>query len=337
MQFELEEIPQDAGVQNKPVVNASESAQNSPLTKIEQSRGDLVRIKVDLAELPSQGVCYPERATIHRVEYLWTEIRNLSEMIKDIDNEEEMIVDKPALYECMMEGIYVEGFDKYDLTLSDLLFIFILRKMGTFGNQEIVITVQCPHCGQYNILGYKLNDFEFEDLMFDRTQLPLFTEIKGLECQFMPLTFRRFKQLYEDGVENDPRAWIAYQCINRDPREVYELCKDLPYIGGGDVLDQIDEYLSHGLMDVEATCLLYEQEPIPEEEREAINERGVYLYAPNQTTRPKLDENGQAIKCNGRFNFALDGGRVLYLPFRKARTSVKSRIGFGVALKTGHF
>jgi hypothetical protein len=239
----------------------------------------------DVTKLPSQGKAYPPGVSVRYRPFIFGEVYQISES---------KFTTREA-YDYILTGVEVEGMDKLDLTLADVMYIGLLRKISTMGSSEIIAKYHCTKCGRPSSIVFKTTDIEFEDMQAPK--LPIEGTFTFGKLKFSPITLRQYYILLEKGKPTDPVALYAVQSIGTEFDATY---KTLFNVSTEDtrLLLEIDRYLNHGLKPLIKAC--------PQ----------------------KLDDAGT--KCGARVEIELDGGQALLLPFRTDEQSTANRIRFGV-------
>lgn len=202
---------------------------------------------IEVKAIPSGFIPYPKGTKIYYQPCTMGELKKMSQ--------DEISLDKK--YEYILGGITVEGMDKMQLTVSDVLYLSMLRKLSIPGVDSVTITKRCKHCGEF-ILGKKvlLAEVEFEDL---KTQLPLSVEIEGIKYSFSPLTIGAVLKLNESGEELTDSVLMANTCVAPSVEKalamITRLNEVLPYNNPDlAVLNKIDTMLYHGVAPINLTC-----------------------------------------------------------------------------------
>jgi len=104
-------------------------------------------------DLPSKGIFYPKGFSIKIRPYTYGEIKYISQ--SDIG-----LKDKIRF---ILEGVVTENLDKEDLTFYDFIFLGLLRRLYSFGTEELKITITCE-CGNRIEKVFVTEDIEFEDI-----------------------------------------------------------------------------------------------------------------------------------------------------------------------------
>lgn len=148
----------------------------------EEARGMAV---VQPDEMPSRFLPYPEGVRIFYRPYEYDEITTFSDSNIGIDERARFV----------SKGILVRGMDKDMLTLSDWLYLGLLRKVSSLGTGRFTVTV--PADEELGRLAYttelSMGDISVSDL--DVPALPAVMSLRGREVHFSPLTIGGFMKL----------------------------------------------------------------------------------------------------------------------------------------------
>jgi len=214
-----------------------------------QSNSSLSEISIGLDGLPSKGKVYDENVRITYRPYTYGELLHLSQSSKGKESSNK---DKIDGINFALNGIYVQGMNKYDLTLSDFNFIAVLRKISTIGQGELTLTWKCPKCKTDNKSSFTMFDLEFEDLKYKGGDL----EINGTELQFRPINLTRYISYLKtiNKNYNKDMALMAYQVVNLEFEEAYNIIKDAIDEEDVDALESIDSALYHDTKDMKVSC-----------------------------------------------------------------------------------
>ena len=85
---------------------------------------------VEVTQLPSGFIAYPEGVKISYRPYVFGEIKKF--------NQSNM--SKLNAYELAMQGVVVEGMPKDDITFADMLYIALLRKISSLGDTSFSVS-----------------------------------------------------------------------------------------------------------------------------------------------------------------------------------------------------
>lgn len=244
----------------------------------------LPEINLKPSELPSKGLAYPKGSEITYRPYTFGEIQKISQ--SKFNHKQKLGF--------ILEGIHC-SFEKENLTLSDLSYIALLRKISTIGGHKANVSFKCQSClhpcTEVIDFGTSESKIEFHDI--SAPELPIIiTFSNNKEYSFKPLTFKSFTKIIEQNLENDTIALISHQCIDGNYKELYKFIENATYEDQL-LLEELDKLLEHNIKPVGISCK----------------------------------------KCNFENKIELSGGDALLLPFREHKESTSSRIRFGSKIK----
>lgn len=253
-----------------------------------------VTIKPD--SLPSKGKAYPKGVSFTYTGYTYGEVQMISSS-KKMPYVEIMRRAHQAI-KCVGTRM-----NPNDITMFDVFYLGIARKLSTLGGNEFEISAYCEakKCNKEFKHTFNQKDVKFKDL--DVEALPVTIELMGgVELEFSPLTIGDFYELSEGGAFykalgckgeinpfRDPIAVKAAQVRNKKFMEAYEIIKNITDSDDSEAMDEIDTMLMHNLEPLEHTC-----------------------------------------EACGRVNrLQLEGKESLIKPFRVGESTVRSRIRYG--------
>jgi len=165
-------------------------------------------------------------------------------------------------------GVKIQGtrMNPNDITLFDLLYIGIARKLSTLGGSEFEITATCESkkCNKEYTKVFSATDIKFKDIEAD--QLPIYVDLSnGVELQFSPLTVGDFYELVEGGLFykamkatkslfEDGIAVKAAQVRNMKFLEAYDIIKNITSADDVEVMEELDKILVHNIEPLEHKC-----------------------------------------------------------------------------------
>ena len=190
------------------------------------------------------------------------------------------------------------SFDKMQLTLRDVMYIAILRKLSTLEDPRVTVRYACPVCKRVGTYSIKCEEIEFNDIV--APELPVRAPFSFGELVFAPLTMERYFKLIKD---EDKKDWeddmgvMAGRCVSLPMEKAYEVIGNITKRSDIELLEEIDKALEHGVKKLEHVCKIED---------------------------PKTKE-----PCDAKIKIGLDGGQALLLPFREHKQSPKSGLKFG--------
>lgn len=207
---------------------------------------------VELTEksIPSGGICYPKGWTIKYYPYTFGEVKQL--------NQSKMSLVTKLNY--ILDGIKT-NFDVLDLTVSDFLYIAMLRNLSTFETRVMNCTFTCNDCYEIQTQSVDFKDIEFEDLNKD-LKIPYEAEFSFGKLAFRPLTIKMLFELFGNGLQKDDIATATIQTIdlNKTAEEVLPMFEDVYTkisnctFNDGEILQKISDSFYHGIKDKEFVC-----------------------------------------------------------------------------------
>lgn len=247
----------------------------------------LPEIEISPSQLPSRGIPYSRGSIVKYRPYTFGEIKKFNQSK----------VSARETFEMVLEGISC-SFDKSALTISDVLYLGLLRKISTLGSSKISVPVICNKCGalQNEILdlGSSSSVLEFEDM--SAPELPIIVTLSNnQDYEFSPLTMKDYYLALEKNIEfTDVLALMALQCRNQTYEHTYKMIQEA-YPVDRLLLEEVDKLMFHELKPIKIKC------------KKHLGDRS----------------------CGNEIQVALDGGAALLLPFREHEKSTSDRIHFG--------
>lgn len=201
---------------------------------------------VNVTEVPSNFLPYPDDLSIRYKTYRWGEVKQISK---------EKYEEK-TLIPYISRGIEVSSKQEPDftiekLTLSDFLYISLLRKLSTFGTEKFQIVIECENCKEHLTKEIVWNALEFEEL--DIPKLPVIVKLsEGTLLKFNPITVGEYVELVDEDKGADEVRAIWRSLVNKDvvPYEkIYNMS-----LQDGQIMDEVNDILYHGLKEVDIKC-----------------------------------------------------------------------------------
>ena len=195
-------------------------------------------------DVPSKMLAYPEGAVIKYRPYYFGEIKNYSQSVNTLTRDR---------YQFILNGIETVGFDKLDLTISDFMFIGLLRRMSSIGNSDILARAICRKCG--SMINHRMKCSDIDISYLEVPKLPIKVNFNsGQILHFMPLTVRRYFELEKEQNRENSIAYIAKCCTNLPYKEAYDILDKL--IDSMDIsrMEKVDELLYHSVKPVKVIC-----------------------------------------------------------------------------------
>jgi hypothetical protein len=221
---------------------------------------ELPTVTVQSNTLPSKGLSYPKGTYFTYTGYTYGEVQMISGSKKMTYAE----VMRRAHSAIRPQGTRM---NPNDITLFDLLYLGIARKLSTLGGNEFEISAMCEakKCNAEYKHVFNQKDIKFKDM--ELKELPICVEINNVEMEFSPLTIGDFYDLSEGGMFykamgvkgnkslfEDPIAVKAAQAKNMKFLEAYEMIKNITNSEDSELMDEIDTMLLHNIEPLEHTC-----------------------------------------------------------------------------------
>lgn len=258
----------------------------------------LPTVNVDVTKLPSKGLAYPKDVKISYRPYSYGEVKKVSQSkLSEVEQ-----------WDFLLNGINVDGLDKEDLTLGDVLYMAIYRKLSTLGGSKIKAVHKCGGCLEKSESIIELNSVSPN--FMKAPKLPMKLNFNDGDYSFSSMTIRMYKAAYDLMLQkpdlDEEFCLMSVQCTSHEFDEVYNRFYNLSTGDEVELLSEIDDYLGHGLKPVKVKC------------KNLVD------------NKDKKSEDGPDKKeCGFITDVELDGGQALLLPFREHEKSHGSRIRFG--------
>lgn len=205
------------------------------------AKNSLPEIAVDVTSLPSKGLAYPKNSSIKYIPYTVGDVKKVSQSklgLKDT-------------FCFLLEGIFT-SFDKLLLTIPDVLFLGLLRKISSFSSSSVIIPFTCSKCKKDNEVTVNFTSLEFQDI--SAPALPVIITISNREYRFMPLTLKNFFFLLDKGMEKDDVGILAAQCVNVEFDAMYRAILDFS-LEDYYLMQEVDRLLFHAPKPIEVKCV----------------------------------------------------------------------------------
>lgn len=288
----------DGTEKKEPTLRPSEEVQADPTPVSVKEKRQVETVEVR-GKLPSGSKTYPSGYKIFYKTYSFSEIRKFSGNKLSFEENCKLV----------MEGVTTEGFDKWDITFYDFLYISLLRKLSTLRSPKFKILYICSQCGKNTSAVFSLEEVDFDELS---VELPINYVTDDVTYTFMPLTIGNYLRLVNP---EDASSRLAICCTSHQFMDAYKMISEEGDIENLSLFTEIEDHLYHGLKPFKFTC----RERIGEEDKEAkkasVEKRELY-----KDPRPF---------CNKEYESELDGGELLIIPFRESEGTGGNRICFG--------
>ena len=194
----------------------------------------------DVEQIPSKFLTYPEKSTIKYRPYSYGEVKKISQSKHSKKDE----------FNVILEGIEC-SFDKMDLTVSDLLYLGLLRKISTLGTTKVEAKYDCSGCEKVVGKTFQLTDLNLKEL--EVPELPVVVDLDSGEFEFTPLTVKDCFDLIDKDKVSDHISLLATMCRNKSFEEAYEIFFNCSSPDGM-ILEEVDKLLIHEVEPLEAVC-----------------------------------------------------------------------------------
>jgi len=226
---------------NESEITASSEVITKPKEEVPFVKSFISEITIDASGLPSLGKPYPIGAKIKYRPFIFGEVKKISSSVN---------LSQRDMFEIILNGIEA-SFDKYSLTLNDMLYLGILRKVSTLGTSKFSVEFSCNNCNKANKLVLSSTDFDFDELK--ASKLPVIAQVRGVDFKFTPLTIKDFFDIVDSRKEEDEIYAFAKQCRNMPVSQAYE------YIFNcnpeeATIFDKVDRFLTHKLKPLSIKC-----------------------------------------------------------------------------------
>jgi hypothetical protein len=226
----------------------TENMVEQPSPKVEEinQKTDKNSLYLPTTKLPSDFKPYPKGVRVTYRRYGWMEVKYLSQdpsVIPDIDK-----------YTMALNGIQVIGMDKEDLTISDFLYLELMRKISTLNPPYFEMSYICPSCKQMSVMTLEPSQISFAD--FTPPALPVKATLSFGVMEFMPLTIGKHRKLLDIKVPElfASLSIMAMCCTSHPYEEAYRLLIEACNIQDIAVIEEVDKILDHGLEPVKNIC-----------------------------------------------------------------------------------
>lgn len=197
---------------------------------------------VEVTQLPSGFIAYPDGAKISYRPYVFGEIKKF--------NQSNM--SKLSAYEMAMQGVVVEGMQKDDITFADMLYIALLRKISSLGDTSFTVSFKCGKCGKTNTVSVEHKKVSFVDM--EVKKLPIEVTLSNDKLiTFGLFTFGNYKELVKENRMNDDLYAMALTAKNMSAKDAYEAMYNAP-VEDGALFDYVDSLQYHNIAPMEFTC-----------------------------------------------------------------------------------
>jgi hypothetical protein len=324
--------------ENKPIENINK------VEIIEEiSKSDLNNTQINVIDLPSRFLAYPPNSFVKYRPYFFKEVKD-HDFSKNLTYREEV--------DFVLEGIYT-NFNKYDLTLSDYLFLNLLRRISNTGDYDISVRYMCNTCGNKVTSIFKSNEIEIDYLKIPK--LPIVVKFSsGKEYEFKPLTIGKYIEFIEGEPKDKTISILSRCCVNSSYEEIFEFISNLSDTVDFALIEYLDRQIYHSVKPMILKCthknkIYFEKDGWSKEKIENLgiaNPLDPQIKMLFDKYEIKFVEGTEMVqfaisdlikkmalveetRCNGVNSIELEGGNVFLGPFCDYDSVIKNRIRYG--------
>jgi hypothetical protein len=213
--------------------------------------GFIPTIEISLDKLPSKGRYYPMGSKISLRSYSFGEVKRISDSTLSL-------LDK---LQTVVSGINTT-FDKNLLTLSDITYLGVIRRLNTLGTMKFKYPYTCPKCGTENEKHFTQEDLIINDI--EAPELPIRATLSdGKEYMFGPITLKDMrlidsgeldKYIPSKNVFKDKVALYSLLVKNFDFKDVYSFFTATISEEDHEIIDEVDRLVSHDIAPLQSVC-----------------------------------------------------------------------------------
>lgn len=219
--------------------------QATPTSAPQQTQPIVDASYITAQQLPSGFKAYPAGSVVKYRQYKWMEVKTLNR--SNLSEEDR--------YALILSGIETLGFMKSQLTHPDVQYLGLMRRLATLGSSTFSIKYTCtnPRCRKPNTHNFANKDIEFQDL--EVPSLPIIIALPGKpKIELMPLTLQAWLRLNRTNKNDDPIATMATMFHNIAEPEAIKILESIEDFEEGQLFDQADTQLFHGVKSMRTTC-----------------------------------------------------------------------------------
>lgn len=191
----------------------------------------------EVENLPSHRLLYPD-LEVSVKPFTFGEVKVLSQVSSFRD-----------MFTAISSGIK-SSISIKEISLSDFLYLSLLRKLNSVGEEKMSFKVKCPTCGKEDTVVFTTSQIEFTDL--EVKEFPVVLELPDKKLEFYPLTVGDFLSLKEE-EKKDPICLLAKECKSLPYEEAKDFISNAD-LELGEAFSEIDRLLFHGAKPMEWTC-----------------------------------------------------------------------------------
>jgi hypothetical protein len=328
--------------ENKPIKEIEQNLNNIKVIE-ENKKPILSNTQINVIDLPSKFLSYPPNSYVKYRPYFFKEIKD-HDFSKNLTYRDEV--------DFVLSGIYT-NFDKYDLTLSDYLFLNLLRRISNTGDYDISVKYRCNTCGNMVMGVFKSNEIEIDYLKVPK--LPIRIKFSsGKEYEFKPLTIGKYIELVEEKFKDKTISIISKCCINTSYEEIFNFISNIVDPIDIALIEYLDKQIYHNVKPMVLKCTHITKKYLEKDgwSKEKIEKLGDATILDDQIKAlfdkyeiKFVEGTGmvqfaiqdlikkmaliEEIPCNGVNSIELEGGDVFLGPFCDYDSIIKDRICYG--------
>lgn len=202
---------------------------------------------IEVTELPSKFLPYPPGSRIQFKPYSFGELEEWASLPEGTPPEDR--------YRLGLKGIKIEGFEPWDLNISDYNYIMTLRKLSTYDRARYDLTYVCPHCKERVTTTQELNKIEFKDFEeFDHLPV-IFKASDGKDLVVNSMTVGDAIRFKNSDIPDNSLTRLAFQIRNMGTTEAVEYLTEISNIEDIELLKELEDILNFGKsQDVDLQC-----------------------------------------------------------------------------------
>lgn len=262
---------------------------------VSQNNSPMPIMVINVNELPSRGLGYPEGHKFSYRSYTFGEVKQVS-----ASNDVEL----PQIIESVMGGITSENFDKYNMSFVDMLYIGLLRRISSQGHLKYQLPYECEKCGQVSTVVFGSEDIDFSEIKAEVLSLPMSVNLGGDEFEFSYPTVRNMLDVRKNHKEKKLKGNVSLEItaatvVNMKFSDALAKLSALTDPDDMEVLSEIDSLLFHDIKAIKAIC------------KKTVEGEGL-----------------EATTCNHTNYVSIEGKELLIRPFRDGERPDRNKIRF---------
>lgn len=262
---------------------------------VSQSNSPMPVMVIDVTDLPSRGLGYPDGHKFTYRSYTFGEVKQIS-----ASNDVEL----PQLIESVMSGISSDGFDKYNMSFVDMLYIGLLRRVSSQGHLKYQLPYECEACNQVSTAIFGSEDIDFQEIKEEVTSLPIAVNLGGEDFHMTYPTVRNMLDVKNANKGKKRRGNSALEItastvVNMPFSDALAKLSALSDPEDMEVLTEVDSLLFHDIKAIKSVC-----------------------------KKQVEGENGLQQPCNHTNYVSIEGKELLIRPFRDGERPDRNKIRF---------